>query len=637
MDAISKFALRVFGPRLKMEQYYSLERDLRRARMPISCDVYVARSRLYALLAGFVGAVIGLTLSCLIVFIFGLPPIITAEVPRALWWALEYREIIFSIFLVIMLTILLGGTTYLLLMILPRFTASERKTKIDRELPYATTFMYALSQGGMNIIDVFRSLSESPTYGEVAKEASMIIRNMDLFGQDLKTALREISDTSPSENFQDLIGNLLSVIESGGSVIAYLSDRSEQYLDKAIRDQRGFLELLGLIAESYVTAFVAGPLFIVIVYTVMAAMNPGSLLMLYLIIYAVLPIGSAMFIILISSMNPEAEKGIISFKLEEVDEYKPSTMRAKEEKSLFEKLEKGRKGIEFKEFLRNPFKSLFENPLRVLYASVPAGILLLLGGLVLNLGQMTTFDRAIGVLDDYIIFALIIILLPFVVFFEISSRKQKRTAKEMPNFLKKLASANEIGMTLAQSLELIAKTNIGILTTEVQKIWKDVQWGASVETALKRFANRVKSGAVSRVITLVLKANRASGNTREVLEVAAKDAVNHEILREERTGQMIIYVIIIYLSFLVFLFVIGTMCGTFLPVMSGVGTAGAAGTTFMGGLDIDIFRRIFFHAAVIQGFCSGLIAGQMGEGSVFSGIKHSIIMVSIAYLAFLVI
>ncbi|MDI6889284.1 MAG: type II secretion system F family protein [Methanocellales archaeon] len=637
MDAISKFAFRIFGPKLKMEKYYSLERDLRRARIPLPCDVYVARSRLYALIAGFVGAIVGLTLSFLIVFIFGLPPIITAQIPRALWWTLEYREIIFSIFLMVMLTILLGCSTYLLLMTTPRFTASDRKTKIDRELPYATTFMYALSQGGMNIIDVFRSLSESLTYGEVAKEASMIVRNMDLFGQDLKTALREISDTSPSENFQDLIGNLLSVIESGGSVIAYLSDRSEQYLDKAIRDQRGFLELLGLIAESYVTAFVAGPLFIVVVYTVMAAMNPGSLLILYMIIYAVLPIGSAMFIVLISMMSPEAEKGITTFELEKVDEYKPLKMEAKEEKRLFEKLEKGRKSIKFREFLRNPLRSLFENPLHVLYISVPAGILLLLGGLFLNLGQLISFDRAVSVLDDYIIFTLILILLPLTVFFEVSSRKQKKVAKEMPTFLKKLASANEIGMTLSQSLELIAKTNIGVLTTEVQKIWKDIQWGASVENALKRFANRVKSGPVSRVITLILKANRASGNTREVLEVAAKDAVNHEILREERMGQMIIYVVIIYLSFLVFLFVIATMCGTFLPVMGGVGAAGGAGPTFMGGLDINVFRRIFFHAAIIQGFCSGLIAGQMGEGSVFSGIKHSIIMVSIAYLAFLMI
>jgi len=637
MDAISKFAFRIFGPRLKMEKYYSLERDLKRARIPTSCDVYVAKSRLYALIAGFVGAIIGLTLSLFTIFIFGLPLIITAEIPRALWWALEYREVIFSIFLVIMLTILMGGATYLLLMMMPRFMASDRKTKIDRELPYATTFMYALSQGGMNILDVFRSLSESPTYGEVAKEASMIVRNTDLFGQDLKTALREISDTSPSENFQDLVGNLLSVIESGGSVIVYLSDKSEQYLDKAVRDQRGFLELLGLIAESYVTAFVAGPLFIVIVYTVMAAMNPGSLLMLYLIIYAVLPIGSAMFIVLVSTMSPETEKGIISFEVEEIDEYKAPTMEAKEEKRLFEKLEKGRKGVEFKEFLKNPLRSLFENPPRVLYISVPAGFLLFLSGLFLNLSQITTFDRAISILDDYIIFALIVILLPFAVFFEISSRKQKKMANEMPTFLKKLASANEIGMTLAQSIKLIAKTNIGVLTTEVQKIWKDIQWGASVENALKRFANRVKSGSVSRVITLILKASRASGNTREVLEVAARDAANHEILREERKGQMIIYVLIIYLSFFVFLFVIATMCGTFLPVMSGAGTTGSTGPAFMTGIDINVFRRIFFHAAVIQGFCSGLIAGQMGEGSVYSGIKNSIIMVSIAYLAFLVI
>jgi flagellar protein FlaJ len=43
---------------------------------------------------------------------------------------------------------------------------------------------------------------------------------------------------------------------------------------------------------------------------------------------------------------------------------------------------------------------------------------------------------------------------------------------------------------------------------------------------------------------------------------------------------------------------------------------------------------MFFHASLIQGFCSGLIAGVMGEGSVMSGLKHFIIMMTIALLIF---
>ncbi len=49
---------------------------------------------------------------------------------------------------------------------------------------------------------------------------------------------------------------------------------------------------------------------------------------------------------------------------------------------------------------------------------------------------------------------------------------------------------------------------------------------------------------------------------------------------------------------------------------------------------LGAYNRLFFHGALIQGFCSGLIAGVMGEGSVLSGLKHSVIMVTIAYLLF---
>jgi flagellar protein FlaJ len=64
--------------------------------------------------------------------------------------------------------------------------------------------------------------------------------------------------------------------------------------------------------------------------------------------------------------------------------------------------------------------------------------------------------------------------------------------------------------------------------------------------------------------------------------------------------------------------------------------SGAAGVPLTIGRDtLASFNRIFFHAAVIQGFCSGLIAGVMGEGSVLSGLKHSLIMITIGYLLFI--
>jgi flagellar protein FlaJ len=43
---------------------------------------------------------------------------------------------------------------------------------------------------------------------------------------------------------------------------------------------------------------------------------------------------------------------------------------------------------------------------------------------------------------------------------------------------------------------------------------------------------------------------------------------------------------------------------------------------------------LFAHAAMIQGIFSGLVAGQMGEGSAIAGLKYSAIMLLIAWIAF---
>ncbi len=642
MDAFSKFAFRIFGPRLEMKKYYSLERSLRQARIPVSWNVYVAKARLYSLILGFLGAIIGLTIAIIAIYLIGLPPAIlppaiTAGIPPAHWWIFEYRAVFLSLFLMAILAIMVGGAIYAIMMVMPQFVAGERKIKIDRELPYAVTFMYALSRGGMNIIDIFRSLGESTIYGEAAKEASTIVRNMDFFGQDLRTAIQNAADTSPSENFQDLVVNLLSIIEGGGNITTYLSDKSEDCLEKALRDQRGFIETMGLVAESYVTVFVAGPLFLVITFFVIAAMGPGDLMMLYLLIYAALPIGSCMLIVLIDMLNPTSAISATTFEVEKVDEYKVQMVEGTKDDRSLEGIESGRKSVEFRKFLRNPLEILFENPFYTLYLSMPIGMILLLAAAFIHQEQLTTFDTAVSMLDDYFIFALLIVMFPLAVFFEIPSRRQKKLVSEMPTFLKKLASANETGMTFSQSVGLISKSNIGSLTIEIKKLWNDLEWGTTVENAFKRLGNRIRSGPMSRVITLLVKANQVSGNTKVVLKIAAKDAKAHQRLEEEQLGQMLIYVAIVYMAFFVFLFVIAIMSVAFLPMMAGAGAADADAPALIFALDVDVFMRIFFHAVIVQGLFSGLIAGQMGEGSLLSGLKHSIIMVCIAYLVFLFI
>jgi flagellar protein FlaJ len=627
----------LLGDKMKerKERYQDLSTSMKKARIPMSYEMYISNAIFYSTIIGVIGAFLGLILAYIVTTVIKLPDKLThLTFSPSTAWLIQYRNISIAILIVIFLTLLFGGITYVLFMIYPSFMAGERKGSIDRNLPYAVTFMYALSRGGMNVIDIMRSLSKcSDTYGETAREMEVILRDMDYFGNDLRTALHNICEITPSEKFRDLMYNLLTVIDSGGDISYYLRDKSEQYLIKAKVEQKGFLETLGLMAESYVTAFVAGPLFIIILGVMMAVMTPGgNNVMLYAIIYAVIPIGSMMFVVMISIITPgstgEAPLLPVEHNVGEI------TVPETEEKPVFLNFIKSRDSINLRKTIMSPLKPLKEKPEYTLAITVPIVLIYL----IISMFQGIKAPDFIDFIDNKIVFAIYIIVIPLMIFHEYKKGKEERIGAQIPDFLKKLASTNETGMTLRDSIRLMTRSDSG-LGKEIKKIWNDMEWGLSINESLRRFANRTRTHIVARSVTLITKANESSGDIGEVLSVAARDAAAEQELKTERKISMLIYIIIIYISFLVFIGIIYVISSTFLTEMVKAGEnikSSGAGAVPM-SLDrakMAVYNRLFFHGALIQGFTSGLIAGVMGEGSVLSGLKHSVIMMTIGYLLF---
>ncbi|WP_340818041.1 type II secretion system F family protein [Methanolobus sp. WCC4] len=643
----------------RKETYENLQKQLNQARIPISHEMYISDTIFYSIAAGIIGAIIGLFLTYTVIVLVGLPDQITNLTfgPR-MAPLLAFKEIFLGAFITIVFMIGMGGVVYALFMLLPGLQASERKGKIDMQLPYAVTFMYALSKGGMNIIDVFRAIADSEdTYGEVSKEVDSIVRDMDYFGHDLRTALTNASEITPSDRFQDLMYNLLTVIDSGGNIPNYFRDKSEQYLIKAEVDQKGFLETLGLLAESYVTAFVAGPLFIIIMGVMMAVMGSGTGTMVYAIIYAVLPIGSIMFVVMISIITPTEmgepkllptnetlDHGIpdVPKYLEQVYDENGELIDETEDKvrnrGYFEGFIGSKKTLSLKRIIQNPLSPMFRNPLASLAITIPIAILVIMLPLLMNINRLQTLPLLVDFVDDLIVFALFIVIIPLSIFHEIKARKKRKLESNFPDFLKKLASTNETGMTLRDSIRLMAKSKTDNLSSEIRKIWNDIYWGLEINDGLIRFANRLRTQVVTRSLSLITKANESSGDIGEVLMVAARDAASEQSMRRERSMSMMIYIVIIYISFLVFVGVIFVISTTFLTEMAEAGQrmaeSGSSSGGFLGNFDLEVYTRLFKHAAIIQGLSSGLMAGAMGEGSVMSGLKHSTIMIAIGYTIF---
>ena len=660
LNILKKIPFVILGDKIqeKKDSYANLQMQLKQARIPMSYEMYISNAIFYSLLCGIAGAILGLLVAYTIVSVIGLPGQITQlTFGSSTAWLLQFKELFIALLIIVFSTFSLGGVTYALFMIYPGFQASERKGKINRQLPYAVTFMYAMSKGGMNIIDMFKALAKSVnTYGEVSLEVDAIVRDMDYFGHDLRTALSNACEITPSDRFQDLMYNLLTVIDSGGSISKYFQDKSESYLLKSQTDQKGFLETLGLLAESYVTAFVAGPLFIIIMGVMMAVMGSGTTTMIYAVIYGVLPVGSVMFVVMISIITPSemGEPELLPTRAEmkhdipQVPQHLQQQfdengilIEENEEKvkqrQYYEGFIRSKKQLNLKNTLKNPLAPMFANPPFSAIVTVPLALLVLMIPFALNMHTIVTPAQLVDFIDDKLVLSLFIVLIPLAIFHDIKNMKKKKIENNFPDMLKKLASTNETGMTLRDSINLMARSDTNSLSKETRKIWNDITWGLEINDSLIRFANRLRTQVITRSLSLITKANESSGDIGEVLIVAARDAASEQAMRRERSMSMMIYIVIIYISFLVFVGVIFVISTTFLSEMATAGEKMAASGSsggFLGSFDLDAYTQLFKHAALIQGLSSGLMAGAMGEGNVMSGLKHSIIMMTIGFLIF---
>lgn len=645
MSLIDKIAYPVFGKwaEKNKEYYYSLQKKLRGSRMAIPFDRYVSRAIVYSILIGCIGAVLpgyGVANYVLAVAVaVGAPT-------TAGTYGIVLRGLVMTFW-----GLIFGQISYRIILWYPSAVTNMRKTGINLDMANAVTYMYALSKGGMNMIGIFKSLGErADIYGEAAKEIDVIVKDIEFFGHDIQTALRNVSDTTPSEKFRDFAEGLTAVIVAGGSTVNYFATKSRQYESEAVQEQKTFLEMLAMIGETYVTALVAGPLFLIITVVVMSMMGSEQTLFLNLIIYAIIPFASLGFIVMLETLSKSASMERVFYsKTKELAVFEDARVESGErERGLFKAIAWRVRKEKVKELLRDPFKLFYEEPKRSLYICIPIALIYLFIKAYPYL-QTITFRLAMptgtgmiaskGMMDTYIIFAVLISLTPFAIFYELRERRIKKIEEAMPDFLRGLASSQEVGMTLTRAIKMVMTSNLGVLSTEVRRIWREIEWGSTVSDAFIRFERRVKTGFIARTITLITKASEMSGNIKDVLAIAASDAQITRTLKEERKINMFMYVVVIYISFGVFLLIVYVLAATFLPLMPSAGAemgagAGGAGVTGLGGIDVDLYTRLFFHAALIQGFFSGLIAGHMGEGKVLSGIKHSLIMVTISFLVF---
>lgn len=668
-----RLAYTAFGGRTVPENEQR-ERTLRSAGIGTPYRVYVTQTYLYMAVAAFSGAVLGVYLGGFLVELLDLtrltaPSPVISDVASSLPdWLLAFNTKLFA--LLVGTSLLLGTIAativYAIRWAIPSVRATTRERQIDASLPRMVAFIYAQSRGGMAFPDVMRSLSNNRgVFGAGAEEMAVGVRNIDLFGQDLVTAIRDISRRTPSQQFQKFLENLTSVLQSGRNLSVFLADEYERYREQAEEQQEEILELLATTAEVYVTTVVAGMLFLITILLVIGLTSGETLVLVQLLTYVVLPATNLLFIAYLSEITQPLrasrdESDIERDELHAMNRRLPREARDPEpetapdggesvdygwaesprSKANRDRLRAYKRVKRVRKALSSPVESLFDRPELVLFVTLPIAVGFVLAQLPGAFAGGTFDARAF---DDALVQAALFVMATFAVVYEVAQQRLQRLESAIPDMLERLASLNEAGVAVVSSFDRVRRSDLGELNDEVDRIWRDIKWGATVEQALDRFERRVQTPSVTRTVTLLTNSMRASNEIGPVLRIASEQARADQRLKRKRKQEMFTYLIVIYVSFLVFLVVIGAIDRVLIPNLPTQGALGGQGQGAVASTPsflqinsqkIDQYRLTFFHAGLIQATLSGLVGGQMGGGSIKDGVKHATIMLLITYLVF---
>ena len=130
-----------------------------------------------------------------------------------------------------------------------------------------------------------------------------------------------------------------------------------------------------------------------------------------------------------------------------------------------------------------------------------------------------------------------------------SSSRQRAFADELPDFLGLLASSLRAGLSFTHALDTAAADGKGEVERQMRRVLREVQVGASLDSALLECADRMANEDLRWTVTALAIQREVGGNLSTILDTASSTIkARHAIRREVRTlsaeGRLSAYVLL---------------------------------------------------------------------------------------------
>ena len=118
----------------------------------------------------------------------------------------------------------------------------------------------------------------------------------------------------------------------------------------------------------------------------------------------------------------------------------------------------------------------------------------------------------------------------------------------------------------------------------------------------------------------------------EVLDTSIQMFTNLDEYKEEKHSTVSPYVLLVYASTLIFLFIGWIIIQQFiLPLTKTDPSIPGVGNLIGRMLPLNYYKAIVFWAAVMEGLIGGFVAGKITDSKIASGLIHSVLLILITY------
>lgn len=292
----NRLFLRLSTSWLERGSFKDLNLDLRKANLNILTSSYISTILLSVLLSFLVG------LACTVFFLFFTPSL----APPFLLLIQEGYLIRFT--KVVWFALLIPLATFSFLYLYPALERKSLARQIDSELPFVVIHMGSIAGSGVEPTQIFKIVGLSRDYKHTRGEIRKLLNQVNVYGYDLITALKNVARLTPSTRLAELFNGLATTVSSGGDLKTFFEKRAESLLLNYRLEREKFSKVAETFMDLYISVVIAAPMILLLLLIMIsvsgvniAGLQPQQMTVLILLVVAAV---NVIFLWLITLKQP---------------------------------------------------------------------------------------------------------------------------------------------------------------------------------------------------------------------------------------------------------------------------------------------------------------------------------------------